>query len=246
MPTTPKSLANYFKMSAPKYKHSFRYAVDTLTGEETVLGKWPDLAVHSALVEHGFGEDDVFLRYAVLLGEGSGLHRVITDFGERKREALRLAGVAETHPRYNGAFDLTDPGVQVLRWTWLKLFSSRKFRAYIATCAAYDQNCMKVEAMIVPHEKEGDASQLDDEQQNIIALLKGKGKGNDSGLKADAEQRAYKLRNDLIKELAPQDALLSDMEMQLFFGDEELKQMAHEKAAAEGGTSWESLVMKGK
>lgn len=247
-------------MSAPKYKHSFRYAVDTLTGEETVLGKWPDLAVHSALVQYGFGDNDAFLRYAIFMGEGSGLHRVITDFADRKREALRLAGLKESSPRYKGAFEFTDPGVQMLRWTWLKLFSSRKFRAYIAACTAYDQNCIKVEQRItdsdtdIPsinlyielngHDEPEDAEQKRDELLESIAGIMA---GRKKSLKADAEQRAIKLRNDLLLELPNQDELLSKLEAELFYGDKELKELAEQKASADGGgASWEDQIFGAK
>lgn len=139
-------------MAEPQQKQQLRYPVVTLPAETLVLDAYPDLKDHKALVEHGSGENDIFLRYAILMGEGTNLHRTFADFAERKREALRLAHVPPEHPRYQGAFDLTDKGVQILRWTWLQRFSSRKFRAYIALCAAYDKNCMLVESMA----REGD------------------------------------------------------------------------------------------
>jgi len=183
-------------------KPKLRFPVEQLSPDEQVLDAFPALRDHAALVEHGAGENDCLLRYAILMSEGTTLHRTFADFGERKRAALKLAGVAEDHPRYQGALDLTDPGVQILRWTWLKLFSSRKFRAYIAICAAYDQNCMKVEML--------------DKGADYAAL-------------------------------APQDELLNKLEHELFFGDEQIEQLAVEKVATEKPLqSWEDRIFKAK
>jgi len=141
-------------MAEPQQKTHVRYPIATLPAETMVLDAYPELNDHPTLKEHGAGENDPFLRYAILMGEGTNLHRTYADFSERKREALRLAHVPTDHPRYQAAFDLTDKGVQILRWTWLQRFNSRKFRAYIALCAAYDKNCMLVESMA----KDGDYS----------------------------------------------------------------------------------------
>ena len=203
----------------PQYQHSFRYPIDTLGPKDTVLNKFSDLAVHEKLVQFGFGENDCLLRYAIYLSEGSGLHTAVPDWTERKKEALRLAGVAPAHPRYNAILELRDEPTQELRWTWLRAFSSRKMRAYVALCEAFDQNCRKVETPI-----------------------------NDGGeQKEDAVQRAYKLRDELGSSLAKMDKDIAALEKDLFMGDEEMKRLATERAKPQAETgSIEEKIMNRK
>lgn len=204
-------------MAEIKYTHSFpRYDPTILKPDETVLERWPELAVHESLVRLGFGDNDKYLRYAMLLGEGSGLHAVIPEWSDRKREALRLAGVLPKDSRYDAILELRDEAVQELRWVWLKVFCSRKMRAYVALSEAYDQNCRKVETPI-----------NDGEEQ-----------------KEDAVQRAYKLRDELGGGLSKLDKEIATLEAQLFMGDDELKRLAAERAKpqAESG-SIEAKIM---
>jgi hypothetical protein len=247
--------------NAPQYAHQLRYRVQDLNPGETVLEKFSDLAVHETLVTHGFGPDkDPFLRYCIYLSEGSGLHAAIPEWADRKKEALRLAGVNPAHPRYQLVLEMKDEPVQEMRWAWLKAFNSRKFRAYVAGCEAFDQNCQKVEAPIVdnmgslpkleiifyvdgkekPKEAQERTNETLDQIANIIASTK-------RDLKADAEQRAYSLRNELFEGLPLQDAMLAKMESELFMGDDELKRLATERAKprAEGG-SIEAKIMNRK
>jgi hypothetical protein len=201
----------------PVYQHNLRYPIQDLKPGEQVLTKWGELAVHPALLQFGFGDNDPFLRYAILIGEGSGLHTAIPDWSDRKKEALRLAGIAPSHPRYNAVLELRDEPTQELRWAWLRAFSSRKMRAYVALCEAFDQNCRKVETPI--------------------------NDGNDQ--KEDAVQRAYKLRDELGSSLAQMDKDISALEKDLFMGDEEMKRLATERAKPQAETgSIEEKIMK--
>ncbi|GAC1370953.1 MAG: hypothetical protein NVS3B25_19210 [Hymenobacter sp.] len=201
------------------YQHSFRYPIDTLGPNERVLEKWPELAVHEKLVQFGFGENDGLLKYSIYLSEGSGLHTAVPDWTERKKEALRLAGILPTHPRYTAILELRDEPTQELRWTWLRAFSSRKMRAYVALSEAYDQHCRKVETPI----NDGDDQ------------------------KEDAVQRAYKLRDELGRSLAQMDKDITALEKDLFMGDEELKRLATERAKPQAETgSIEEKIMNRK
>jgi hypothetical protein len=205
--------------ATPKYSHAFRYPIDTLGPKDTVLERFPDLAVHEKLVQFGFGENDSFLRFAIYLSEGSGLHTAVPDWSERKKEALRLAGVLPTHPRYNAVLELRDEPTQELRWTWLRAFSSRKMRAYVALSEAYDQNCRKVETPI----------------------------NDGADQKEDAVQRAYKIRDELGRSLAQMDKDIAVLEKDLFMGDEEMKRLATERAKPQAETgSIEQRIMNRK
>lgn len=242
-------------MAAAQYAHSFRFDPTVLKPGDTVLEHYPALGVYPELVQYGFGKDDWALRYAIYLGEGSGLHKAIQDYTARKREALRLSGLKPTDSRYEGALNLTDQGVQELRWAWLRLFSSRLFRQYIAACQAYDENCQRVEKQIadgveklpeiniyLPEptgKKKLDAEASERMLGDVAMLIAGK----KSDMKEDAIHRAIKLRNELIIELSSQNALLENIEQKLFFGDEEMKKLAAEKNRPQAiSGSIESLV----
>lgn len=204
-----------------EYQHNFRFDISKLQDGQTVLETFPELSIHEPLLRCGFGDNDKYLRYAILLSEGSGLHAAIPEWGDRKKEALRLAGITPKDPRYTAILEMRDEAVQELRWTWLKAFCSRKMRAYVALSEAYDQNCLKVETPI----KDGDDQ------------------------KEDAVQRAYKLRDELGSGLMQMDKDISALESQLFMGDDELKRLAAEKAKpqAESGSIEEKIMnRKGK
>ena len=223
---------------SPAYVHSFRYPIDTLGPKETILEKWSELAVHPVLLQFGFGANDCLLRYAAYIGEGSGLHQAIPDWTERKKEALRLAGILATHPHYQAILEVRHEPTQELRWAWLKIFSSRKMRAYVAGCEAYDQNCRKVESRI--DEKPASKSEISAEEAAALMAAGG-------GMKEDAVQRAYKLRNELLQGLPTQDALLSKLETEMFMGDEEMKRLATERAKPQAETgSIEEKIMNRK
>ena len=203
----------------PEYQHTFRYPIQDLKSGETVLEKWGELAVHAQLLQYGFGENDGLLKYAIYLGEGSGLHQAIPDWSERKKEALRLAGITPAHPNYQAILELRHEPTQELRWAWLKAFSSRKMRAYVALSEAYDQNCRKVETPI----NDGDDQ------------------------KEDAVQRAYKLRDELGRSLSQMDKDIAVLEKDLFMGDAEMKRLATERAKPQAETgSIEEKIMNRK
>lgn len=205
----------------PVYTHSFRYPIQDLKPGETVLEKFGDLSVHSVLLDNGFGPDkDPFLRYIIYLSEGSGLHAAIPEWVDRKKEALRLAGVKPDNPRYHAVLELSDEPVADMRWAWLRAFSSRKFRAYVALSESFDQNCRKIETPI---------SDGDDQKE-------------------DAVQRAYKLRDELGRGLSQLDKDIAGLEASLFMGDEEMKRAATErmKPQAEAGSFEDRFIKRNK
>ena len=198
-----------------QYQHSFRYPVHELKPGETVLEKFPALAIHSDLVEHGFGKDDWALRYAMYMGEGSGLHKAIPDYVARKTEALRLSGVKEGDPRYQGAFDLTDKTVQEVRFAWLRRECSMEFAEWAQLIERYYQNLAKIGKPIL----EGD------------------------DLKETDVQRSYSLCTDLVDSIEPLRKRIKALEEILFHQDDDFKKFAAEKARPQAASgSIESLV----
>ncbi|UYZ60086.1 hypothetical protein [Hymenobacter latericus] len=213
-------------MAEDTYAHRFRYDITQLRKGETVLERWPELAAaNDKLITYGAGENDPFLRYAIYLGEGSGLHTAGLDWHERKKEALRLAGIPADHPRVEKILNLTDDPTRELRWAWLRVTSSRLFRSYVAGCEAYDQTCERVEKRIAEEEDAAD-------------------KGD---LKADAEMRANRSRIDLWLDLDRMEVKLKEMEARLFFDDEDMKKQAAEEAKPQAARdSWENQVLSRK
>ncbi|GAA4391812.1 hypothetical protein [Hymenobacter koreensis] len=211
-------------MAEHTYAHRLRYNPADVPAGSTVLEHWPELAVNEKLVTYGQGKNDCWLRYAIYLGEGSGLHAAGLDWGDRKREALRLSGIKPNDPRAEKALNLTDDGVRELRWAWLRAMSSRQFRSYAAGCEAYDQTCERVEKRIA-EESSADAEKGD--------------------LKADAEMRANRSRIDLWLDLDRMELKLKEMEARLFFDDEDMQQQAAEEAKPQAARdSWEDKVLK--
>ncbi|GGG61160.1 hypothetical protein [Hymenobacter glacieicola] len=218
----------------PQYIHAFgKYDPTKLKANETILDRWPELAVNDVFVTYGQGDNDKYLRYCLYLGQGSGLHRSVTDWGDRKREALRLAGIAPGDPRAEKILTLTDDGVSEMRWQWMRVTSNRKFRAYVAGCEAFEQTCEKVEAAI-PEAGAGA------DEPKFVDLSKGKPANND--LKADAEMRTYTSRIAVWRDLHEMEKELSAMEADLFFGDKDMEELSVQKMAEENGTSWEDII----
>ena len=199
----------------PEYQHSFRHPIDKLGPKDTVLDKFPELAVYEALLTHGFGpEKDGLLRYVIYLSEGSGLTAAIPDLELRRKEALRLAGVPPSHPRYKAALDLSDEACRDMWFAWLEAFSSREHYAFSVLEAAYNQTCRKVATPIPDN---------DDESKT---------------------QRSYQLREDLGRSLRSQCEELLRLEGKLFGGSDEMKRIAAERTApAAKRGSLEDLVL---
>lgn len=202
-------------MKPVTYQHSFgRYDISTLKTGETVLNRWPELAVHENLLRHGFGENDPFLQAAIYLSAGSGLNDAIQDIDLRRKEALRLAQVPVTHPRYAAALSFADEGLRDMWFAWLEAFSSREHYAFSVLEAAYNQTCRKVATPIPDN---------DDESKT---------------------QRSYQLREDLGRSLRSQCEELLRLEGKLFGGSDEMKRIAAERTApAAKRGSLEDLVL---
>lgn len=216
-------------MAEPTYQHKLKFDPAVVPEGKTVLDHFSGLAVHEKLVTYGSGQNDCWLRYCIYLGEGSGLHTSGLDWAERKREALRLAGIPADHPRAEKALAMQDDGVTELRWTWLRVTSSRLFRSYVAGCEAYAQTCERVEEPI----RSG-------EEPTSVDAAKAQ-----ADLKADAEMRANRTRIDLWLDLDKMETKLREMEVKLFFDDEDMKKQAAEEAKPTAARdSWEEKVMK--
>jgi hypothetical protein len=216
-------------MAEPTYQHRLRYDPAQVPAGSTVLEHFSGLAVHEKLVTYGSGKNDAWLRYCMYLGEGSGLHTAGLDWADRKKEALRLAGISPTDPRAEKAMAMQDDGVTELRWTWLRVTSSRLFRSYVAGCEAYAQTCERVEEPI----RDGNAP---------VSVDAAKAQAE---LKADAEMRANRTRIDLWLDLDRMETKLREMEVKLFFDDEDMRKQAAEEAAPTAARdSWEEKVMK--
>lgn len=216
-------------MPEPQYQHRLKFDPAQVPAGKTVLDHFSGLAVHEKLVQYGSGENNQWLIYCIYLGEGSGLHTSGLDWEERKREALRLAGIAADNPRVEKVLAMQDDGVTELRWAWLRVTSSRLFRSYVAGCEAYAQTCERVEEPI----------RSDDAPKSVDAAKA------QADLKADAEMRANRTRIDLWLDLDKMETKLREMEVKLFFDDEDMKKQAAEEARPQAARdSWEEKVMK--
>lgn len=135
-------------MKEPAYNHNFPYDPTVLRAGETVLEKYPALAVHEPLLRHGFGANDKYLRYCIYLSSGSGLHAAIPEWPKRKVEALRLAGIKPDDPRAERILALQDEPVTEMRWCWMRTFCPMEYSEYVALVERYYQNLAKIETPI--------------------------------------------------------------------------------------------------
>ena len=137
-------------MAAPKeqYEHHLPFAIHELRSGETVLNKFAILATHEPLLRHGFGENDKYLRFAIYLSSGSGLHQAVPEWPKRKAEALRLAGIKPDDRRAPAILAGEDEAVTEMRWCFMRAYCPMEYAEYVALVERYYQNLVKIEQPI--------------------------------------------------------------------------------------------------
>lgn len=234
-------------MSTPTYKHDFGdYPIDQLKKGETVLGKFPALAAYPVLVEHGSGEHDPLLRFALFYAhKGSGL-QALGDVEQKQREALRLAGIAEDDPRvpqilawrYRPVVLLTDAVVELQ-------YSLKYGQWFYGTIMAWQT--IRMLAVPIEGDATGPAPEgLDPEAARLVAALSGKA----DDLAEDKKQRAYVTKNLNFTALSAQIETLEKLRAELFMSDEQLAEASQREklagAGAVGARASEQTFVTGK
>lgn len=129
---------------APVYQHSFPFPLDELKSGETAVEKFSELSANPVFVQYGFGDDNALLLYVAFMGYGSGLHRAVPDWRERKKVAAQLAGLKPTDPRYEGALNLTHEGVLLMRVEWIRQYCPMEFAEFDALIEFYYQTLTEI------------------------------------------------------------------------------------------------------
>lgn len=127
-------------MAKATYKHNLRWDITKLKAKETVLDTFPELMAYDAFAQHGAGDNDRWLRFALLYADkGSGL-QIIGELERKKAEALRLAGIDEEDPRVKGMLNWEDAGVVALVAQVVRLMHSRKYTAWFYGSEHYNRS----------------------------------------------------------------------------------------------------------
>ena len=132
------------KAKEPNYTHTFTYPLDQLKKGESAVEKFAELSANPIFVQHGFDEDNALLLYVAYMGYGSGLHKTIPDWRNRKKEAARLAGLLPTDAHYEAALNLTHEGVQAMRVEWIRQFCPMEFAEFDALVEFYYQTLTEI------------------------------------------------------------------------------------------------------
>lgn len=128
----------------PRYSHNLPFPIDKLTAKESVVEKFSDLAMNPVFVQYGHGENDAYLRYVAYLGMGSGLHKAVPDWRNRKSEAARIAGIPSDSPRLAAVLNLTDEGVAAMRVEWIRQFCPMEFAEFDTLIEFYYQTLTEI------------------------------------------------------------------------------------------------------
>lgn len=220
-------------MPEPTYTHTMPWAVHTLQPLDCVLDAFPDLKAYPVLVEHGSGEGDALLRFALLYAHrGSGL-QTLGDVEQKQREALRLAGIAEDDPRVPQILAWRHRPTVLLTDAVVELQHSLKYgQWFYGTMMAWQT----IRMLAVPIEGESfTPTEIPQglEPAQVKELLQAMTRNDD--LAEDKKQRAYNTKNSNFTALSAQIETLDKLRAELFMSDEELAEAAQrEKLAAAG------------
>jgi len=235
-------------MSKPTYTHTFPYDFTGLKTGELVLEAFPVLAGYPGLVEHGAGENDPWLRFALLYAmRGSGLQQ-IGDLDHKKREALRLAGVGEDVPRVAAVLSWQDVGVRTLVNTLLRAFDSLDYgRWFNGTEMAWQI----INMLPVPPDGGSPLPQLPEGTDPAVVKVLENLARSTSDMAKDKEQRMWdtKIANFLALDQLLES--LAALRAKLFMSDEELAAAVQQEAlqglgAAERRSEGQSFIPRKK
>lgn len=218
-------------MAEPRYKHRLRYDIAGLAAGKRVLDEFPELGAYPVLQQHGSGEGDKYLRFAIFYADkGSALHERIGDLKQKKMEALRLAGVKPADPRYEAVMAWRDRGVVLMVNAYVRLQFSIDYQIWFHGMEALAQSSEKLSAHI---EEEGEQAALaeakdaKEDSAQTAALVRMMRAGADMG--EDKVQRAYKLRHELLDKLLTQRKQMKELGDSLFLDDQDLQKAVQEQ-----------------
>jgi len=235
-------------MATPTYTHRLQYDISTLKKGETVLGAFPVLAAYPVLVEHGSDENDKWLRFALFYAAKGSALQAIGDLDQKKREALRLAGVAESEPRVAAVLTWQDKPVRDLVNVVIRNQNSLEYGQWFNGTEMVWQT---INMLPVPIEgSEADYGPVEDEDLRAAMRatgLRGPGSERSGELAEDKKQRAYSTKNTNFTALTAQIETLSRLQGQLFMNDGELAAQVQQDAlkgqgAAERRSAGQSFI----
>ena len=251
-------------MATPIYEHELMYDLTRLKPGQLVLTEFPELAAQPEFAAHGAGDNDCYLRAAILyVDRGSGLRHII-DVQKRRMEALREAKVPnktkEEKDRIRAilAFEDVPMADMVMRYLrlvddlnyalWLQgremaWLNTKKIGQVIKTAASPLEAKMEPQAEGA-HDGDADQSFVNDEaatKQLVFAKPRGR-KPQSEDLKEDAELRAYLLKMTLFTKMPAVIDELAALERKLFNGDTDMRKRAVLTAATSPEVSIEDLI----
>jgi hypothetical protein len=209
------------------------WPLHTLKPGHPVLEAYPDLAAYPVLVEHGSGDNDPLLRFALFYAhKGSGL-QALGDVEQKQREALRLAGIAEDDTRVPQILAWRYRPVVLLTDAVVELQHSLKYgQWFYGTMMAWQT----IKMLAVPIEGESfTPTELPQglEPGAAAALLQAMGRNDD--LAEDKKQRAYVTKNLNFEALSKQIDALEKLRGELFMSDEQLAEASQREKLAGAG-----------
>lgn len=184
------------KKDAPKSQ--LRYDITTLKEGDTVLGAFPELANYPAFAEHGAGESDPWLRFAIFYADAGSDYRDLP-LEDKKRVCLDKAGVPKDSARRALVAQWKDKAAVAMVSQYVRLQSSLKYSLWFHGCESAAQT---IEQLSVPIEGAKTKDGEDDEAKT---------------------QMAYKTRRDNLEAMILQVPKLEALGRELFMGDEDLR-----------------------
>lgn len=203
-----------------------RYDAARVPAGTSVLAHFPELGRVPALAQHGADAGDAVLRFVLLYCDRhSPLHERFGDLDAKKREALHLAGIAPTAPRYAALLAWQDPAAVAMARAYVRLQASTEYLIWFHGVESVAQTAEKISDPIAG-DLAGPAGDADDADEE------GSGWAGAPRATEPAAQvhRAYKIRHEMLAQLLVQGPQLDALGRRLFLNDEQLREAAQAQA----------------
>lgn len=187
-------------------KSNLQYDLTKLKPGETVLARFPELAVYPAFSEFGTGEGDALLRFVTYYcDKGSEYRDLPLDL--KKQECLERAGIKATDPRRPDILAWKNVAVVKMANQYVRLLNDLDYATWFHSLLGLYDSLEQVSKHI-------DAKELE----------------------ADKEGRAFILRHELIAKINVQRKDVKELGNSLFLSDEQLRKVSQDAALNETGS----------
>ncbi len=228
-----------------------RYDVLSLSPDQLMLDRWPELRRYSEFIRHALtAQGDMILRLVVLLTDiGSPYPRLYPDLPERKVKAMRRVGLKPNAQLGRVLKAWQHDGAREMAIRYLRIQHHMELAAALASEEALWQNIAKVQAPIESEfEDDEDGPEWNEAEggENAKPTKKKRNSFKSEEDKEASRQQAYKTRNQLEAALPAQVERVKRQMAAIFKGDNELQAAvadAYEDALKNDGDSVESEYM---